>query len=216
MDELEISGKRYISTRRAGKEHNYHSDYIGQLIRGGKVEGRKVGRAWYVREDSLTTYLGKELKKAELLDMQPQTQPEVVVATPAPIFETKPTQPIVVEEKIIEEPLKVAIKIEREIEPVVLRYADEDEPFLPRIEKRRSVEQYRTSQFVDEVQQSNEEEVVIIPRVSKPRSPILARGTVIAAIGILAFGVSTGALYILGYHATVVKGSGMTASVGLF
>ena len=60
MDELEISGKRYISTRRAGKEHGYHSDYIGQLIRGGKVAGQKVGRAWYVDADSLAIYLGKE------------------------------------------------------------------------------------------------------------------------------------------------------------
>ena len=51
MDELEISGKRYISTRRAAREHGYHSDYMGQLIRGKKVAGQKVGRAWYIEED---------------------------------------------------------------------------------------------------------------------------------------------------------------------
>ena len=60
MDELEISGKRYISTRRAAKDHKYHSDYIGQLIRAGKVDGQKVGRSWYVAADSLADYLGKE------------------------------------------------------------------------------------------------------------------------------------------------------------
>lgn len=60
MDELEISGKRYISSRRAGKQYHYHSDYIGQLVRGGKVIGTKVGRAWYVDEISLAGYLGKE------------------------------------------------------------------------------------------------------------------------------------------------------------
>ncbi len=64
MDELEISGKRYISTRRAGKEHGYHSDYIGQLIRGGKIQGQKVGRAWYVGAESLAQYLGKEYSKS--------------------------------------------------------------------------------------------------------------------------------------------------------
>lgn len=57
MDELEISGKRYISSRRAAKENKYHSDYIGQLIRGGKLVGKKVGRAWYVEADSLARFL---------------------------------------------------------------------------------------------------------------------------------------------------------------
>lgn len=61
MDELEISGRRYISSVRAAKEHKYHSDYIGQLVRGGKVVGQKVGRAWYVDADSLAEYLGKEV-----------------------------------------------------------------------------------------------------------------------------------------------------------
>jgi hypothetical protein len=61
MDELEISGRRYISSVRAAKEHKYHADYIGQLVRGGKVVGQKVGRAWYVDADSLSEYLGKEL-----------------------------------------------------------------------------------------------------------------------------------------------------------
>lgn len=55
-----ISGKRYISSRRAGKEFHYHADYIGQLVRGGKVAGQKVGRAWYVSEASLAAYLRKE------------------------------------------------------------------------------------------------------------------------------------------------------------
>ncbi len=41
MDELEISGKRYISTRLAAKEHKYHADYIGQLIRAKKILGQK-------------------------------------------------------------------------------------------------------------------------------------------------------------------------------
>jgi hypothetical protein len=61
MDELEISGRRYISSTRAAKEHKYHSDYIGQLVRGGKVVGQKVGRAWYVDAESLSEYLGKEV-----------------------------------------------------------------------------------------------------------------------------------------------------------
>ncbi len=61
MEELQISGKRYISSQRAAKDHKYHSDYIGQLVRAGKVAGQKVGRAWYVEADSLAVYLGKEI-----------------------------------------------------------------------------------------------------------------------------------------------------------
>lgn len=57
MDELEISGKRYLSSRRVAKENKYHSDYIGQLIRAGKLVGKKVGRAWYVEADSLSHFL---------------------------------------------------------------------------------------------------------------------------------------------------------------
>ena len=60
MDELEISGKRYISARRAAREHGYHPDYIGQLIRGKKIIGQKVGRSWYAEDRSLNIYLGRE------------------------------------------------------------------------------------------------------------------------------------------------------------
>ncbi|HVZ76265.1 MAG TPA: hypothetical protein VG934_03310 [Candidatus Paceibacterota bacterium] len=62
MDELEISGKRYISTRFAAKLHKYHADYIGQLIRGKKVPGQKVGRAWYVDAKALDAYFKGEAK----------------------------------------------------------------------------------------------------------------------------------------------------------
>jgi hypothetical protein len=57
---LEISGKRYISARRAAKEYKYHSDYIGQLIRGKKLLGRKVGRSWYVELESMQAFFGNE------------------------------------------------------------------------------------------------------------------------------------------------------------
>ncbi len=65
MDTLQISGKWYISTGRAAKEHGYHADYIGQLIRSGQIKGQKVGRSWYVLADSLTDYFenNKSTKK---------------------------------------------------------------------------------------------------------------------------------------------------------
>jgi hypothetical protein len=128
MDELEISGKRYISTRRAAREHGYHSDYMGQLIRGKKVGGQKVGRAWYIEEDSLNAYLGK----APAPTLAPAAQ-----VTPAPI-----------ERLVIEEPVPVAIPEPEPVvpvaapelavpEPAVMPQVDvaaKDEPIAVRIE----------------------------------------------------------------------------------
>jgi len=99
MDELEISGKRYISTRRAGKENKYHSDYIGQLIRGGKVKGQKVGRSWYVDESSLATYLGKEVKQPAPKEMLVETVEESV----EPVLEEKVDEIV---ELVVEEPIR--------------------------------------------------------------------------------------------------------------
>ena len=82
MDELEISGKRYISTKRAAREHGYHSDYMGQLIRGKKVAGQKVGRAWYIDEESLNAYLGKAPMLAPVRIVIPAAVEEPV---PAPV-----------------------------------------------------------------------------------------------------------------------------------
>jgi hypothetical protein len=75
MDELILSGKRYISTRSAGREHGYHSDYIGQLIRSGKVHGQKVGRAWYVETSSLNAYLGGDDASSEKIESNTPTEP---------------------------------------------------------------------------------------------------------------------------------------------
>ena len=66
MDELQISGKRFISSRRIARDNGYTADYIGQLIRGGKVVGQKVGRAWYVDAISFDAYLGQEGAPAKL------------------------------------------------------------------------------------------------------------------------------------------------------
>ena len=58
-----ISGKRHISSRRAAREYNYNSDYIGQLIRANKITGQKVGRTWYVSVASLDAFMRKEATK---------------------------------------------------------------------------------------------------------------------------------------------------------
>ena len=81
MDELEIDGKKYLSSKRAAREHKYHTDYIGQLIRAGKVVGKKVGRSWYVEETSLKNYLLTEGGQAPVVHA-----PAAPAAVEAPAF----------------------------------------------------------------------------------------------------------------------------------
>lgn len=105
MDELEISGKRYISSRRAAKQHGYHSDYIGQLVRAGKVDGQKVGRAWYVDEESLKAYFSKEPMRVERSvetvvpsnvqkNIQVAEPVEKIVVTATPVFVNREPSPV--------------------------------------------------------------------------------------------------------------------------
>ena len=48
MKTLAIEGKNYVTARYAAEITGYEPDYIGQLIRGGKIFGKLVGRSWYV------------------------------------------------------------------------------------------------------------------------------------------------------------------------
>ncbi len=136
MDELQISGKRFISSRRIARDNGYTSDYIGQLIRGGKVVGQKVGRAWYVDAESFDIYLSGEgieapvqvasQKSSDLLSelkgsagqtfaQQPTPTPEVVA--PVAVLEEVAAEiiPEIIEEKV--DPIVVAVEPEIKKEP---------------------------------------------------------------------------------------------------
>jgi len=66
-DELQLDGKKYISSKRASKISGYTKDYIGQLSRANKLDARLVGRTWYVAEDSLLAHKdGGRKTKAEV------------------------------------------------------------------------------------------------------------------------------------------------------
>lgn len=130
MEELEISGKRYISTRRAAREHGYHSDYMGQLIRGKKVVGQKVGRAWYIEEGSLNAYLGH--------GQVPEPTPVVSPAAPVEAAQPAPVERLVIEEPVVEQvqPVQEVVAPESvqpaqpEVQPVQER-AIYQEPYTP-------------------------------------------------------------------------------------
>ncbi len=53
MEEIFFEGEKYISTKRAAVITGYAKDYVGQLSRMGKIIARRVGRSWYVQEQSI-------------------------------------------------------------------------------------------------------------------------------------------------------------------
>lgn len=115
MDELQISGKRFISARRIARENGYTSDYIGQLIRGGKITGQKVGRAWYVDAASFDKYLGSETPSP--------------AETSAPNIEEAPVAQLAVadektEEAALSESEVVVVAEEKEEAPIVVAAAE--------------------------------------------------------------------------------------------
>jgi hypothetical protein len=75
-DELTISGKNYVSSKRAASVTGYAQDYIGQLARSGHIDAQRVGGLWYVLLDSLAAY------KTRTDDFKPQ--PPVAAATKDP------------------------------------------------------------------------------------------------------------------------------------
>ena len=54
--DLFFGGKKYISAKSASLLTGYTTDYIGQLCRSGRIESRRVGRAWYVLEESAKSH----------------------------------------------------------------------------------------------------------------------------------------------------------------
>lgn len=53
MDTVTLDGKTYVRAVRAAGELGYAPDYVGQLCRGGKVDAKRLGKTWYVREGAL-------------------------------------------------------------------------------------------------------------------------------------------------------------------
>lgn len=58
--------KQYISLKEAAKISGYSPDYVGQLIRGGRLSGKQVflNVAWMTTEEAILEYLQKEKKGA--------------------------------------------------------------------------------------------------------------------------------------------------------
>ena len=186
MDELEISGKRFISSKRAAKENRYHTDYIGQLIRSGKIVGSKVGRTWYVEAESLAAYLGKEYS----------------ASTPA---STPAQAPAVFNEPIVTQKTK---EPEQKIEihrPKITYLSDEN-----------SIQEEVRAAGVSTHTKKEESHKPERPFEASPMSTTkVSRQSVVwamAAVSLVAFGLAFGASYIVTYT-NAVEGVQSTAGV---
>ena len=71
IEEKKLEG--YITLKEASELFGYSPDYIGQLIRKGKVEGKQVyaNVAWMTTKDSLDEYLSRERGAAQVSEKVP-------------------------------------------------------------------------------------------------------------------------------------------------
>ena len=68
VSENDESGK-FLTLKEASELSNYSPDYIGQLIRAGKIDGKQIysNVAWVTTESALRNYMEKKGKEGELL-----------------------------------------------------------------------------------------------------------------------------------------------------
>jgi len=70
-NEIYFDGSRFISAYDAARTVGVTRDYIGRLCRDGRIVGKRVGKLWYVEENSLNAFLVergylREVRKSEL------------------------------------------------------------------------------------------------------------------------------------------------------
>ena len=68
-DHIEVDGVTYIPVKKAAMLADYTADYVGQLCRGGKLQATRIGRAWYVSEESIIAH-----KEGQLVEEKKEEQ----------------------------------------------------------------------------------------------------------------------------------------------
>ena len=81
-DSVVVNDREYVSSKRASQDTGYAQDYIGQLARGGYIDGERVGGLWYVSLDSLNKYKhnADAIKPIPPQHVQRPAEPESVVS----------------------------------------------------------------------------------------------------------------------------------------
>lgn len=70
LEQRRAKEKGYITLREAAEISNYAPDYIGQLIRGGKIRGKQVysNVAWVTTEEEIRSYMSKKTRCSDQTD----------------------------------------------------------------------------------------------------------------------------------------------------
>ncbi|MFA5888745.1 MAG: hypothetical protein WC857_00725, partial [Candidatus Paceibacterota bacterium] len=95
--ELFFENKKFISAKTASSLSGYSQDYIGQLCRANKIESRRIGRVWFVSEESILNH-----KKFSNEFVPPKDQPpelKTLVSTKEPSVSIDKNLPPLVHKK---------------------------------------------------------------------------------------------------------------------
>ncbi|MBM3130606.1 MAG: helix-turn-helix domain-containing protein [Chloroflexi bacterium] len=65
--------KGWISISEASKQSGYNRAHLRELIRQGRIKGRKVVTVWLVSRSSLTAYLREQSERGEKRGRKPLT-----------------------------------------------------------------------------------------------------------------------------------------------
>src|SRR3989338_10920116 len=65
QDEIIFEGKRYIVVDAAAKESGRTREYLMTQCRLGKLEGRRIGRVWYIDHASLIAFVDDQQRALE-------------------------------------------------------------------------------------------------------------------------------------------------------
>ena len=73
LEQRRAKEKGYITLKEAAELANYSPDYIGQLIRAGKIRGEQVysNVAWVTTEDEIQAYLADKGRSVAEADTHP-------------------------------------------------------------------------------------------------------------------------------------------------
>lgn len=125
MDEMILSNRKYVTTKRAARVTGYAQDYVGQLIRSGKLKATKVGKAWFVAEDEVLKLAGKP----EALQ-----SPDRALA----VLESR---------RVVESTVSVSVEYPKTWAPI--HYFSDDKPLAPISDKRETIENKSSIEILD-------------------------------------------------------------------
>ena len=69
-----VDGKDLLSAKDAAKQFGYTPDYVSRLAREEKILGKKFGRAWFVEEESLKSFIAHAEKEKALRQQELQRE----------------------------------------------------------------------------------------------------------------------------------------------